>query len=82
MDFLNFIPTSVPNSTILATFDVTSLYTNIPHDLGLLAIRYWVEKQRNMIAGRFRTNFIIEAIKIILEENTFSFDGETYRHIK
>ena len=82
MDFLNFIPTTVPNNTILTTFDVTSLYTNFPHDLGLSAIRYWVEKLRIMIAGRFRTDFIIEAIRIILEENTFNFDGETYRQTK
>ena len=35
-----------------------------------------------MIAGRFRTEFIIEALRIILEEKTFSFDGKTYRQIK
>ena len=82
MDFMKFIPSDVPNNTILATFDVTSLYTNIPHDLGLSAIRHWVEKERCMIAGRCRTDFIIEALTLILEENTFNFDGDTYRQIK
>ena len=35
MDFLNYIPQTVPGDTILVTFDVSSLYTNIPHNLGL-----------------------------------------------
>ena len=34
-DFLAKLPTMVTNETLLATFDVVSLYTNIPHDLGL-----------------------------------------------
>ena len=40
------------------------------------------KKERYMIAGRCRTDFIIEALTIILEENTFNFDGDTYRQIK
>ena len=34
MDFLNHLPEHIPEDTILASFDVESLYSNIPHDLG------------------------------------------------
>ncbi|XP_029641282.1 uncharacterized protein LOC115216224 [Octopus sinensis] len=40
MDFLNYIPKSVHQETILVSFDVTSLYTNILHDPGIEAINF------------------------------------------
>ena len=82
MEYLNHIPATVPEETILTSFDVTSLYTNIPHDFGLTAVKYWIEEKRNQINSRFDTDFVLEAIKIVLEENTFFFDGNRYRQIK
>lgn len=35
-----FTNMTVPISTRLVTFDVTSLYANIPHDLGIKATQY------------------------------------------
>ena len=82
IDFLRYIPETVPKNTLLTTFDVTSLYTNIPHDLGTTAIKYWVEINREIVDGRFDTEFIVKALKIILEGNIFYFDGEYYKQIK
>ena len=82
MDFLKYIPSNVPEETILTSFDVQSLYTNIPHELGLQAIRYWLEKKPELVDNRFNADFIIESIKIVLEENTFVFDENIYRQIK
>ncbi|CAG2254179.1 unnamed protein product [Mytilus edulis] len=84
MEFLNHIPAIVPEETLLTSFDVTSLSTNtcIPRDLGLTAVKYWIEEKRDEIDSRFETNFILEATKIVLEENTFYFDGNKYRQIK
>ena len=82
MDFLKHIPSQISENTILTSFDVTSLYTNIPHSLGIEAIEYWIEKKRNSIDKRFNTEFLLQALKIILEENTFCFDGKIYRQIK
>lgn len=45
MDFLNHIPNTVENNTTLVSLDVTNLYTNIPHNLGLEAISFWMDKQ-------------------------------------
>ena len=39
--FLNFIPETVSEHTQLISFDIVSLYPNIPHDLGIEAISFW-----------------------------------------
>ena len=44
IDFLNNIPETLPKVTILASFDIKSRYSNIPHALGLEAVDYWLEK--------------------------------------
>jgi hypothetical protein len=67
-----------PNSELIS-FDVVSLYTNIPHDLGISAITYWLENKRNIVQDRFSKEFILETVKIILERNVFYFDGKFYR---
>ena len=49
IDFLHHLPESTEKGTKLVTFDVTSLYTNIPHDLGENAVRHWLEKCRDKV---------------------------------
>jgi hypothetical protein len=49
MDFLNKIPETEDLNTFLVTFDVTSLYTNIPHDFGIEAKTFWIEKHAELI---------------------------------
>lgn len=82
MDFLNYIPQTVPGDTILVTFDVSSLYTNIPHNLGLEAIQYWLDKHPDQIDSRFSKEFILAGLKLVLENNHFLFDDENYLQIK
>ena len=53
MNFLNHIPDRIQDDTKMVCFDVTKLYTNIPHDLGVEACAYWIEKNRNQIPSRF-----------------------------
>ena len=43
IDILCYIPRQVSKDTILASFDVVNLYSNIPHEYGLEAISYWIE---------------------------------------
>ena len=77
-EFLNNLPVRIPPHTILASFDIEALYSNIPHDLGLEAVTYWLEKypEENK---RFLNNFILEATKLILENNTFCFNNDFYK---
>ena len=51
--FLNALPEQVEEETLLASFDVKSLYSNIPHELGIEAIKYWLEKHPQEIPNRF-----------------------------
>lgn len=59
---------------LLVTYDVESLYTNITHQLGKQAIAYWFEICKDIIPARFSMNLIIEAVDIILKNNTFQFN--------
>jgi hypothetical protein len=73
------LPTTVNPNSELISFDVVSLYTNIPHDLGISAITFWLENKRNIVQDRFSKDFILETVKIILERNVFYFNGKFYR---
>ncbi|XP_029636825.1 uncharacterized protein LOC115212125 [Octopus sinensis] len=82
MDFLKHIPTTVSEGTILASFDITNPYTNIPHTLGLEAVKHWVKRHSRCINEHFKTDFIIKATRLVLEENTFRFDNKIYQQKK
>ena len=81
-DFLNNLPNRVPADTILASFDIESLYSNIPHELGIQAVRFWLEKYPETLKGRFSKEFILDGIELILENNTFSFNDRFYKQTK
>jgi hypothetical protein len=76
--FLNTFRKKVKENTLLVSFDVTSLYTNIPHDLGLEAVQFWTEKFPTEICERFSKDFILKALQIVLENNHFQFDDQYY----
>ena len=82
IDFLNYIPENVNKNTLLVSFDVTNLYSNISHNLGLEAINYWLDKHPQLIHRRFNKTFILEAIKVILENNNFTFNEKMYTQVK
>lgn len=82
MDFLNYISEKVQETTLLVSFDVTSLYTNIPYDLGLEAVKVWIEKYPTDISERFSKDFILKAFQVAPENNHFQFDDDFYLRIK
>ena len=43
-DFLINLPYRVPTNTSLASFDIEALYSNIPHELGIKAVHFWLDK--------------------------------------
>ena len=79
--FLNFVPDEIPEDSLLCTFDVVSLYSNIPHSLGIEAITYWIEKYPGVIPHRIPKDFIIDSIRLILNNNYFQFGDLNFKQI-
>ena len=81
-DFLNNLPENTEYDTKLVSFDVTNLYSNIDHQLGLQAIKYWLDKFPEYIPPRVHKELIVKGIQFILENNFFYFAGKHYRQVK
>ena len=78
LDFLNYMPNEVTKETLLVSFDVVNLYTNIPHELGLEALEYWLDDYTTELVRPFSKEFILNALCIILKEITFKFGDQHY----
>ena len=74
-DFIRRLPRMTSFECEIYSVDIVSLYTNIPHKLGLEAVEYYIDKHRNKIPKRFTKEFILESIKFVLTNNNFFFDG-------
>ncbi|XP_056416174.1 immunoglobulin superfamily member 3 [Hyla sarda] len=63
---------TVTDSTMLASIDVESLYTNIRHDLGITAVKKFL----NTRSIHFKTHneFVIDLLTFVLTHNYFLFD--------
>ena len=64
----------------MVTFDVTKLYSSIPHKLGKQANSFWIEKYPETLYPIFNKYFITEGIEIILY-NSFQFRNVNYIQI-
>lgn len=84
IDLLSKIPRQLSGTHghTLVTFDVESLYTNIEKGLGIKAIKYWINKHRNLVEQRFSDSFICDAIELILDNNAFQFNDQYYLQTK
>uniref|UniRef100_A0A803JQE7 Reverse transcriptase domain-containing protein n=1 Tax=Xenopus tropicalis TaxID=8364 RepID=A0A803JQE7_XENTR len=58
------------------TVDVTSLYSCIPHDRGLRAVSYHLDRYSTY--DSLLKDFILDAISYLLTHNFFKFDGNFY----
>jgi hypothetical protein len=81
-DFLSKLPSNVPEGSTLVTYDVVSLYTNITNDLGIEALKFWLEKFPDLLPERISKNFILEGTNIVLTNNVFDFNTIIYLQIK
>ena len=74
-DFLNKLAVfnRLPDNALLVTLDVTSLYANIPHNEGIDACRYFLQKRTNK---HIPTETICDLIRIILTMNNFTFNSK------
>ena len=74
IDDLNKTQTIPPNA-ILVTWDVKSLYTNIPHKEGLDALQKTLEYEN---VPDIKIDTILDFSKLVLTCNHFKFPGQNY----
>ena len=69
----------MPSNSYLVTIDVSSLYTNIPHNEGLHALREKLDLRQNKSVS---TKVLVTLMTLILTLNNFIFNGINYLQIK
>ena len=63
---------------VLVTFDVVSLYTKIPQSLGMDSIKHWLREHEDLLPSRFDKDFVLDSLSLVLQNNYFTFENETY----
>ena len=71
---LNNLPDKLPNDAFLVTLDVKSLYTNIPNDEGIEAVKFYLRSSEH----RDLSQAIAAFLTLILSLNNFQFNDENY----
>ena len=76
--FINFIEgMRVPQNAVLVSMDVTSLYTNIPQEEGITTICHAYDTFY-MTTPPIPTHYLREMLRLILQENSFQFNGKDF----
>ena len=65
----------IPEGSMLVSIDVSALYTNIPQDEGIAAVREALLEKKN---SDIPAEFIIRLLEIILKYNIFEFNSELF----
>ena len=82
IDFFSKCSRENCEDTLLVTFDVVNLCTNIPQTFELGALDYWLENYSESLHARFNKKFVSECAKFILQNNDMKFNNEFYNQIK
>ena len=79
--FLNILNDIEPKGDIiLCTLDVTSLYTNIPNDEGIIAVKQSLNRSRHHLENPTNVS-ICELLNLVLSCNNFQFDNKHYLQV-
>ena len=71
---------NIPPNSLLVSFDVVSLYTNIPHADSLRSASKALRGDTS-IEPQFK-NLLIRGLKLVLELNAFQFNGRFFQQIR
>lgn len=82
IDLLTKLPERIKENETFATFDITSLYSNISNELGREAIHYWIQTYPQTLHPRFNSDFILDSIQLVLENNAFSFGEKNFLQVQ
>lgn len=69
----------IPDNFLLVTFDLASIYTNIPHKDGIAAVVEVYKRATHKLS--IDEDVISTLIKLILEYNHFELEHKCYLHI-
>ena len=72
---------TIPPGALLVMADIESMYTNISHTEGLMAIKKCLDRNPDYSQTRPPTKFLLHLLRITLTKNDFLFDGEFYLQI-
>jgi hypothetical protein len=84
-EFLKLIETTkIPSNCILASIDVSSLYTNILHSEGKQSVLYYLQNNPDNYtrAEQPTPDVLVELIDIVLKNNVFEFHNKYYLQIQ
>ena len=81
LQILNDLGTLPPNC-LVASLDVSSLYTNIDQKEGLKASFEALKKSRPQPGIKPSNQSLMELLKLVLTKNNFSFNGQAYLQIQ
>ena len=84
-EFLRLIETTeLPNNCLLASIDVSSLYTNIPHNDGIQNVLHYLKNNPDSYTQPEQPTpeVLAELIDIVLKNNVFEFNNEYYLQIQ
>ncbi|CAF1417958.1 unnamed protein product [Rotaria sordida] len=71
------------STTLFVTFDMADLYTMIPRDDTIAALRRFCQKYSvNGKIGNLKIDTIIKLAPVVLDTNTFAYKNKYYRQIK
>ena len=63
------------NKPKIFTMDITALYTRIPNNDAILAVKHFLDRRPNPY---FSTDIILRLTELVLNLNTFQFNGDFY----
>ena len=80
-DFINKISNlgELPEESYLVTMDVKALYTNIPNDEGLQALKEALDQKQNQSVA---SKVMVTLMSLILTLNNFVFNDKNYLQVK
>ena len=68
----------IAQDALLVTTDVVGLYSSIPHEVGLKALKETLDKRENR---NIATNDLIKMAEFVLKNNYFDFNGQVKQKI-
>ena len=83
-DFLNRMPVFEAHDLAFIemwSVDIKDMYPSIKNELGLEALRFWLEKFPNLLPSRFSIEFILESMLFILNNNIGYFNGKYFQQV-